>query len=114
MTSPYDARRATEDELTATHGQLEWVVTLGETVVVNVKSLEFASVMASILNQEHSVLARKVETQSQEIARLRAALQYIADETSHHYFSFDDGCAGILEDVHLTADNTLAEKGEQP
>jgi hypothetical protein len=74
MNTPYDARRATEDELKATHNLHEFVVTLGETVVCHVSSLGYASTMASILNQEYAMWQKQ---ENKRIAELEAALQEV-------------------------------------
>jgi hypothetical protein len=74
MTSPYDCRRATEDEMQKNHDLLEWAITLNDKAIMFVRSLEYASAMVTILNQEASIWQKDIDALKAQILLLENQL----------------------------------------
>jgi hypothetical protein len=74
MNTPYDCRRATKDEMQKNHDLLEWAITLNDKAIMFVRSLEYASAMVTILNQEASIWQKDIDALKAQILLLENQL----------------------------------------
>lgn len=109
MKQLYDARRATDEEKALVHGTMDYVVTMGDTIVCHLPLLGVASTMANILNQEYAMWEKQ---ENARIAELEAALEankrssFLVWDTTIHEMR------GKLQSIYSTATYALKKAGD--